>query len=166
MKTKTTLILILGLTLITGTAAWSKSYRDGFMEPGGPGKHRQHSPEKMLLMLDLGDEQKSQVARIVARYRKLERDLKEDNRGMHREMAAIMFAETFDEAKARETFRKNSAVREELMVLKGKMLAEMRALLNEEQIEALKAMRAKAMRMHAARAEFKALVDDAMAGEE
>lgn len=166
MQSKNTLILILGLILITGTVAWSKPYKRGFMESGGPGMHQHRSPEKILIMLDLDEEQKRQAAQIVARYRKLERDLKEDNRGMHREMATIMFAETFDEDKARETFRKNSVVHEELMVLKGKMLSEIRAILDEEQIEELKEMRAKARRMHATHAEFKALVDDAMAGEE
>lgn len=163
MKTKTIFMFVLGITLVTGTVVWSQPFNGGFY---GPGMHRPHLVEKMLMMLDLDDAQKAQAAKIVARYRMLERDLMADNKGMRRKMTAVLFAEPFDEAAARETFRKNAAVHEDLVVLQGRMISEIRTLLTPEQIIDLKAMRARGMKAHAAHAEFRILVEDSMAGQE
>ena len=163
MKTRTIFMFILGITLVTGTVAWSQPFNGGV---DGPGMHRPHVEERMLMMLDLDDAQKAQAAKIVARYRMLERELMADNKGMHRKMAAVLFAETFDEGAVREMFRKNAAVHEDLVVLKGRMISEFRTILTPEQLSDLQTMRANGMKAHAARAEFSALVEDAMAAQE
>ena len=135
MKTKIIFLLVLGLALAAGTVAWSQPFNGG---PGGPSVHRPHCEEKVLMMLDLDDAQKTRIAETVARYRQRERDLIMQNRGMHREMADVLFAETFDETAVREAFRKNTAVHEELLVLKGRMISEIRTLLTPDQTSELK----------------------------
>lgn len=77
MKTKTIFMFVLGITLVACTVVWSQPFNGGV---GGPGMHRPNVGEKMLMMLDLDDAQKAQAAKIVARYRILERDLTADNK--------------------------------------------------------------------------------------
>ncbi|BBO70964.1 hypothetical protein DSCA_48940 [Desulfosarcina alkanivorans] len=160
MNIKVIFMCVFGLLLGTGTVVWSQPFNGG---PDGPGMHRPKVEEKMLMMLDLDDTQKTLAAEIVARYRNLERNLMEDNKGLHRRMTDALFAETFDEAAARETFRNNAAVHEDLMVLKGRMISEIRTILTPGQLGELQAMRARRMKAHARHAEFRALVEDSMA---
>jgi Spy/CpxP family protein refolding chaperone len=161
MKAKIIFMLVLGIALSTGTAVWGQPFPGGF---GGPGMHRPHVEETALMMLDLDDTQKTQIAEVVARYRQQERNLMAENRGMHRKIAEVLFAEAFDETAAREAFRKDSAIHEDLLVLKGRMLSKIRSLLTPGQISELAAMREKRIEARARHREFNALVDEAMGG--
>jgi Spy/CpxP family protein refolding chaperone len=57
---------------------------------------------------------------------------------MRETMFNAIFAEDFDEAKVLEAFQESSEAREEMVVQKAKMIAEIKTILDSEQVELLK----------------------------
>lgn len=97
---------------------------------------------RMLRDLDLTDEQQTAVRKIVASYRKKGKDLGESAMELRPKMKGLTETGEFDEAAVRNAFQERSKTHEDMFVLRAKMMNEIRAVLTEEQREALAEKRA------------------------
>ena len=59
-----------------------------------------------------------------------------------RRVGAVLGAEQFNEENARKAFREASGVREDLFVLRARMLSEMKAVLTPQQVQMLQERKA------------------------
>ena len=100
---------------------------------------------KTVLELNLTDTQKEQVLTIIEKYRDTQDKTMESLRAARADLGSAIHAEEFDEQKVRTAHRALSALMEELLVVKGTMGAEMKAVLSADQIELLKERRAQGM---------------------
>jgi len=92
--------------------------------------------------LNLSDEQVEQAAAIVASYREAQKSARKDRVGPREEIEAIIDADEFDEAALRAIIQQEAAQREEAMVLRVKMLRDLRDVLTDEQRELIRDKRA------------------------
>ncbi len=113
---------------------------------GGPGQPNGHMKGiggitlKMLMRMDLSDSQKKEVANILAAYR-------DDSRKMTDQLmeAKKTFFDTISSKKAsnesavRQSFKQMSAIMENLVVQKTKIMAELEPVLSEDQLKDLMA---------------------------
>jgi len=103
------------------------------------GMHRGMMGMNMFMDLNLSDAQKDQVQAIITKYRDQREDMRDEFRQTMREtMFDAIFAEKFNEENVRQAFRKSSEAREDMVVQKAKMFAEIKTILDPEQIELLK----------------------------
>jgi Spy/CpxP family protein refolding chaperone len=117
--------------------------------PFGPG-HRGHGMGafmglKAFLDLKLTDVQQTALTNVMNKYQDQMENLRDDVREAGREIWVVLQAPIFDEQEARKAFRAASAVKEELFVVRAKMMAEMKGLLTSEQLELLKERRAQGL---------------------
>ena len=132
----TVCILALSITMVLAAQA-------------GPfgGGHKGHGPEggfhgmRALMQLDLSVDQKHAVYDILKKYVKDQDKTWDSVQERRQRMATLMTAEEFNEAAIRQTFQQTSAAKEEAVVLRAKMFAEIRSVLNDDQLEQLAAMR-------------------------
>jgi len=95
---------------------------------------------KKLIRMDLSDVQKKEVANILAAYR-------DDSRKMDDQLMAAKKAfsdtvspkKTSDESAIRQSFKQMSAIMENLVVQKTKIMAELKPILNKDQLKDLMA---------------------------
>jgi Spy/CpxP family protein refolding chaperone len=115
--------------------------------PFGPG-HRGHGLSgtfdglKAFLELKLTDAQQTALMNVMNKYQDQMENLRGEMKEAGSGVRALLEAPVFDEQEARKAFRAASAVREDLFVLRAKMLAEMKGLLTPEQLELFKERRA------------------------
>ncbi len=98
---------------------------------------------KMLDKLNLSDSQEAQVQDIVKQFRG---DMKSQKRGLRdarRNLRELMFAEKNTETAIRQAFRETSSLKEELMVSRIRMMAEIKKVLTPEQLQSLKEIKSK-----------------------
>lgn len=101
--------------------------------------HRGMMGMNMFKDLNLSDTQKDQVQAIITKYRDQRENTADELRQTMREtMFNAIFAEEFNEEKVRQAFRKSSQAREDMVVQKAKMIAEIKTILDPEQVELLK----------------------------
>jgi Spy/CpxP family protein refolding chaperone len=100
---------------------------------------------KAFLQLKLSDSQQVHMMNILNKYETDRESLRNSIMEVRKNLSAILHAEKFNNEHARKAFREASAVREEMFVLKAKMMAELRAVLTPEQREFLKDRRAHRM---------------------
>jgi Spy/CpxP family protein refolding chaperone len=113
----------------------------GFGMHGGMhrGMHRGMMGMNMFMDLNLSDAQKEKVQAIITKYRDQREDTADElHKTMRETMFDAIFAEEFDEAKVRKAFQESSTTREEMVVQKAKMIAEIKTVLDPEQVELLK----------------------------
>ena len=141
-KKKTVLIIagivvIAGMLIITGTLMATGGNFSKCLS--GFGMHRGMMGMNMFMDLNLTDAQEEQVQAIITKYQDQRENTADDHHKTMREtMFSVIFDDQFDEEKVRETFRKSSADREEMVVQKVKMIAEIKTVLDPEQVELLK----------------------------
>ena len=93
----------------------------------------------MFMDLNLSDAQMDQVQAIITKHRdQCENTGDELHKTMRETMFNAIFAEEFNEEKIREAFRESSKAREDMVVQKAKMIAEIKTILDPEQVELLK----------------------------
>ena len=97
---------------------------------------------KTLLELKLSDTQQAEMMNIVNKYQKERESLRSSSMEARKNLSAVLRAEQFNEEQARKAFREASAARENMFVLKAKMMAELKAVLTPEQLESLKERKA------------------------
>ncbi len=113
-----------------------------------PGHHRRGTRGfrlpglKTFIELNLSDSQKSQVLNILEKYQRERQDTLDSLLEARKHLSTVTHAEEFNEDDVRKAYRKISSMEEELFVLRAKMMAELRAALNPEQIELLRERRA------------------------
>jgi Spy/CpxP family protein refolding chaperone len=100
---------------------------------------------KAFLDLKLTDTQQTALTNVMNKYQDQTENLRNDLREAGRGVLAVLHAPVFDEQEARKAFRAASAVKEELFVLRTKMMAEMKGLLTPEQLALLKERRAQGL---------------------
>ena len=116
----------------TASAIMAKNFRHGNFGS------RSMDLTTLVEELNLTETQKEQVEAIIARYRDGKESLVENLREAREQLSTMIFAEGFDEAAVRLSFQQVSSIMEELVVLKAKMIAELRTVLDPEQIGYLK----------------------------
>jgi len=97
---------------------------------------------KALLELKLSDSQQEQMKNIISKYEDQREGLRDKMMEARKNIWTVLKAETFDEGNARNAFRAAAQVKEELFVLRAKMMSELKAVLTPEQLELVKERRA------------------------
>jgi protein CpxP len=113
---------------------------------------------KAFLQLKLSDSQQVDMMNILNKYQTDRESLRNSIMEARKNLSAVLRAEKFNNEHARKAFREASAVREEMFVLKAKMMAELKAVLTPEQREFLKNRRAQ--RMERIRHRFDTLLEN------
>ena len=88
---------------------------------------------KTLLELNLSDSQRSELLGIIEKYRGEREKLRDRMRETGKNLRAAMGADEFNESRVREAYRKSSSVREEMFVLRAKMMDDIKKVLTDEQ---------------------------------
>jgi Spy/CpxP family protein refolding chaperone len=135
------IVVIAGTLILTGTLMATGGNFSKCLSGFGmhPGMHRGMMGMNMLEDLNLSDAQKDQMQAIVTKYQgQRENTTDEHHKTMRETMFSVIFDDQFDEEKVREAFRKSSADKEEMVVQKAKMIAEIKTVLDPEQVELLK----------------------------
>lgn len=135
------ILVIAGTLILTGklmaTGENFSKCRSGFGMHRG--MHRGMVGMNLFMDLNLSDAQKNQVQAIITKYRDQRKDMRDEVRQTMRDtMFDAIFAEEFKEENVREAFRKSSEAREDMVVQKAKMIAEIKTILDPEQVELLK----------------------------
>ncbi len=106
---------------------------------GGPGGHGGgFGGLKMLMQLDLSDDQKARIRGMLPAYR-AEKDRRQgDLESLRERMRDLMEAERFEEDTVRQTFREMAPLMEDLAVLKVRFMHDVKTVLTPEQIAQVK----------------------------
>lgn len=96
---------------------------------------------KGLLELKLSAAQQEQMLNIINKYQPEREGLRNRMMESGRNLKAVMHAEPFSEGEARKAFREASATREDIFVLRAKMMSELKAVLTPEQKQFIKERR-------------------------
>ncbi len=143
MRTIKTLSMVLVIVMVfSGMAIAGKNGHDrerGFMK-----HHRGFGMGlRALLSLDLSDAQKTEVANILKKYRDDMRNAADKLAEAKKNMGDLIYADEFNEAEIRKAFQAMSPIKEEFVVLKAKIVSEIKPVLTPEQVETLKERKAK-----------------------
>jgi Spy/CpxP family protein refolding chaperone len=88
---------------------------------------------KGFLELKLSEAQQGEMMNIINKYQPEREGLRNQMMEARRNLRAVLHAEPFNEGEARKAFREASAMREEMFVLRAKMMTELKAVLTSEQ---------------------------------
>jgi len=94
---------------------------------------------------NLTDSQRAQIKDIITKFQDKTASLRSDIQKERMDFNNLLGSESFNEEEVRVEFRKASALREELFILRTKMQNEIKAVLTPEQLELLKEQKAKRM---------------------
>lgn len=131
------IVVIAGTLILTGTVLTAGRNFSKCMS--GFGMHRGMMGMNMFMDLNLSDAQKEKVQAIITKYRdQRENTADELYKTMRETMFNAIFSEEFNEAKVRQAFQESSTTREEMVVQRAKMIAEIKTILDPEQVELLK----------------------------
>lgn len=92
---------------------------------------------KTMIQLDLSASQKSKILSITEKYEKERANLKESLKEARRDLARVLQAEQPGEDEIRSALRLAAPIREELFVIRVKMMAELKTVLTHEQLQLL-----------------------------
>ncbi len=142
MKFNKALVGVLFLTIFFAGAVAAKAGRFGRHAgpPGimGPGFHGL----KTMIQLNLSESQQSQMLSIIEKYENERESLKESLRQAKRDLARVLGTEKPDEDQIRSALRQAAPIREELLVMRVKMMAELKTVLTPEQLQLLEQRKA------------------------
>lgn len=138
-RKRTSQVIVAGalvLTIAIG-AQWAHAFGRG-----GHGGHGGHGGGfgglKMLMQLELTDAQKARIREMLPAYR-AERDARQDAlHAKRQEMRTLMEADSFDEEAVRQTFREMAPLMEDMAVLKGHFMHDIKSVLTPEQAASIK----------------------------
>jgi Spy/CpxP family protein refolding chaperone len=136
MKKKKMSSVVFSIAIICSGLLAAQAWAFGPPPPGGV-----IPPLDALLELDLSDSQKVEVLNIINKYREEEKELNAQLQAAREETEDVIQAEPFDEEKVRLAFRQISPIMEDIMVLKTKIMAELKAVLNSDQLNLLEEKR-------------------------
>lgn len=141
------LVIVLCLMVVAGAGVFAaaKAPPDGseslHSEEGAPqagwceerGRHSGHRLEMMAGVLDLTDEQRTQIQEIVAAEREAVKPLVGQLRGKRKELLAATRGAAFDEAAVRSLAAGQAGIFTELIVAKARMKSRIFAVLTPQQ---------------------------------
>ena len=123
-------------------AAVSMAFALAFAAEARPfGPKRGMGGLKGFLELRLSEAQQQEMMNIINKYQPEREGLRNRMIESRRNLRAVLRAEPFNEGEARKAFREASAMREDIFVLRAKMMLELKALLTPEQKELIKERR-------------------------
>jgi Spy/CpxP family protein refolding chaperone len=93
--------------------------------------------------LQLSDTQQESVTNIINQYQDQRETLRNSMVEARKNLRVVLQAEHFNEEDTRKAYREAAAVREDMFVLRAKMMVELRAVLTPEQLEILNERKAK-----------------------
>ena len=93
--------------------------------------------------LKLTDAQQEAITNIINTYQDQRGSLRNSMAEARKKLRVVLQAEQFNEEDARKAYREASTVREDVFVLRAKMMAELRAVLTPEQLELVSKRKAK-----------------------
>ena len=139
MKFNKALVWVLFLTVFFATPV--------VVEAGRFGRHHGQfgvmGPElyglKTFIQLKLTPEQQSQILGILEKYDNQRQSLKMSLREARRNLARVLQTEQPAEDEIRSALRRAAPIKEELLVMRVKMTAELKSVLTPEQLELLEA---------------------------
>jgi Spy/CpxP family protein refolding chaperone len=108
----------------------------------GPGFHGL----KTLIQLNLSGPQQSRILSIIEKYENERESLKESLREARRDFARVLEAEQVDEDEIRSALRRAASFREELVVMRVKMMGELKTVLTPAQLQLLQERKAHRMK--------------------
>ena len=150
------IVVIVGTLIFTGTLLAGGNFSKCL---SGFGMHRGMMGMNMFMDLNLSDTQKDQVQAIIMEHRdQMENTVTELRQTMRETMFNAIFAEEFDEEKVRDAFQETSPAREEMFVQKAKMIAEIKTILDPEQVELLKERKTRMMERWSDRGGFRQMM--------
>jgi len=97
---------------------------------------------KCFLELKLSEAQQGEMMNIINKYQPEREGLRDRMMEARRNLRAVLRAEPFNEGEARKAFREASVMREEMFILRARMMTELRAVLTPEQKELIQKRRA------------------------
>ena len=127
--------MVLAFAFTTDARSFGPGLKGGGMRAGLRGL-------RAFLELKLSDAQQVEMMNIINKYRDEREGLRDGMMEARKNLLAVLRAEPFNEEGAREAFRKASSVREEMFILRAKMISELKTILTPEQQELLKERRA------------------------
>jgi Spy/CpxP family protein refolding chaperone len=140
-KTLTTVsgaVIVLAVALAAEARGFGPAFPERSIGPGsmiGPG--RTMDPGLMglekLLELNLSESQQNELLAILHKYEHEMEGIRDRSIAASKKLAIVIHAEEFDENELRKAFREASSLKEELVVLRARMIAELKKVLTEEQ---------------------------------
>jgi Spy/CpxP family protein refolding chaperone len=141
------------MVLAVAFVAQARPFGPSFSDQGiGAGVGRLEA----LLELKLSENQRAQLIKIINKYEEQRKGFRNRMIEARKNLWGVLKAANFNEENARKAFREASAVREDMFVLRAKMMSEMKSLLTPEQLQLLqegKAQRYERMKDNHARPE-------------
>jgi Spy/CpxP family protein refolding chaperone len=142
MKFNKALVGVLFLTIFFAGAVAVEAGRFGrHHRPPGIMGHGFHGL-KTMIQLDLSDSQQSKILSITEKYENERESLEESLGEARRDLARVLEAEQVDEDEIRSALRRAAPIREELLVMRVKMMAELKTVLTPEQLQLLQERKA------------------------
>ena len=138
LKKKLTVMVVGSMVFVLAVAVEAQA------RPGGPNRGMKAGLGglKAFLELKLSDSQQAEMGNIITKYQDQTESLRNRIIGSRKNLATVLRAEQFNEEEARKAFREASAVREDMFVLRARMMTEMKAVLTPEQLELLEERKA------------------------
>ncbi len=138
MKLAKALLFVAGVSVLFALALPAEARPFGPKRGMGPGL----GGLKAFLELKLSESQQGVMMNIIDKYQPEREDLRNRMMEARRNLRAVLRTEPFNEGDARKAFGEASSIREEMFLLRAKMMTELRAVLTPEQKELLKERRA------------------------
>ena len=158
MKINKGLAGLLALTIVlAGAAAVDAIHPGGHHGPSGimgPG----FRGLKIFIQLNLSDSQKSEILSIIEKYENERESLGKSLSEARENVIKLLESEQFNEDEIRNALRRTAPIREELLVMRAKMMAELKRVLTPEQLQLLEER--KAQRIGRLKAQFGTCVED------
>lgn len=137
MKVSKKLTVLLTLTIMFSSALVVRAGNFGHMEKGFFGL-------RTLMQLDLTDAQKAEVRTIIDKYQEQRKNINLQLRDAKEQLLSAIHAEKFNEENVRQAHGNLSAIMEDLVVLKTKLMSEVKPVLTADQLKVLEEKRAEA----------------------
>ena len=135
MKIKTMMMVVVGVTLVAATTAWCGHAGGG---RHGAGRHHGLLGPQLLASLGLSNTQQADIDAIRNSYESLFGELHDQAKTARQQIDRRLLADEFDEAAIRQACQAAALIDEDLAVLRGKMIAEIKSVLTDAQIALLK----------------------------
>lgn len=137
MKVSKKLTVLLTLTIIFSSALVVRAGDFGHMGRG-------LFALRTLIQLDLTDDQKTKISNILNTYQKKTQNMKLKLAEAREQLHSAIHAENLNEENVRQAHRNLSAIMEEVVVLRAKMMAELKPVLTADQLKILEEKRKEA----------------------
>ena len=145
MKSRNALTGIL-VALVVFASAISAEARPFGPAFGNPDSGGALAALQTFLALKLTEAQQEQMQGIIAKYQGQDKELRAKLLETRRNNWKVLSGAPFNEATARTAFKDASAIREDMFILRAKMMAELKSVLTPEQVNLLKERRAERFR--------------------